>query len=139
MGHFLPPGEATTFNSKEDVMNLRILSAASALTLAATVPPAAAQSSNLGISVCAGPNGQVRFVNATEACRPSEKRVSWDSQVPRNEAGPAGPAGPKGETGPAGAQGQTGTAGPAGAQGVAGQAGPKGDIGQAGATGAAGA
>src|SRR5437899_7265985 len=126
MGHFLPLGEATTFNSKEDVMNLRILSAASALTLAATVPPAAAQSVNLGISVCAGPNGQVRFVNATEACRPSEKRISWDPQATRAEAGPAGPAGPQGPAGPAGPQGP---AGPAGPKGDTGTAGPKGETG----------
>src|SRR5438093_339018 len=117
-------------------MNLRILSAASALALAATVSPAGAQSVNTTINLCVGPNGKVRLVGPSEACRNPEDRVSFD--LPRGERGPAGPAGPQGSAGPAGPQGPAGQAGPKGDAGVAGSAGPAGPKGDAGVAGPAG-
>ena len=126
-------------------MNLRILSAASALALAATVSPAGAQSVNTTINLCVGPNGKVRLVGPSEACRNPEDRVSFD--LPRGERGPAGPAGPQGPAGPAGPQGPQGQAGQAGlkgdtgaagAQGPQGPAGTQGEMGPAGAAGAQG-
>jgi hypothetical protein len=46
-------------------------------------------------------NGQLRVVNSSSNCRPSETALTW------NQTGPAGPAGPQGPQGPAGPSGIT--------------------------------
>src|SRR5207247_3181974 len=103
----------------------------SALALA-TVAPAAAQSTNVTVYLCVGPNGRVRLVTPDEGCRDSERRLSWNlaglvgPKGDQGPAGPAGPAGPKGDTGAAGAQGAPGAVG---AQGPAGDRGPTGGLG----------
>jgi hypothetical protein len=74
-------------------------------------------------------NGQLRLVNNTDQCLPSEISISW------NQKGTAGPQGPEG---PAGAQGPIGLQGSAGPPGAAGPQGPIGLQGSAGLPGAAG-
>jgi hypothetical protein len=45
---------------------------------------------------CVAKSGQMAFVNPDRACKPDERRISWNEQGPR---GPRGPAGPRGATG----------------------------------------
>src|SRR5712691_9075497 len=90
-----------TSRSEERGMNLRVLSMVSALALA-TVAPAAAQSTNVTVYLCVGPNGRVRLVTPDEGCRDSERRLSWNLAGlvgPKGDPGPAGPAGPAGPKG----------------------------------------
>jgi hypothetical protein len=68
-------------------------------------------------------NGQVRVLDAGQACLPSEEAVSWSVQGPKGDTGPAGPQGLKGDTGPAGPQGLKGDKGDTGAQGPPGEPG----------------
>ena len=56
-------------------------------------------------------NGQVRILDAGQACLPSEEAVSWSVQGPNGDTGPAGPQGPKGDKGDTGAQGAPGEPG----------------------------
>jgi len=44
-------------------------------------------------------NGQLRIVNASSQCRPSELLISWNIVGLQGPAGPAGPAGPTGPQG----------------------------------------
>ena len=53
-------------------------------------------------------NGQVRILDAGQACLPSEEPVSWSVQGPKGDTGPAGPKGDKGDTGAQGAPGEPG-------------------------------
>jgi hypothetical protein len=59
-------------------------------------------------------NGQLRVVDSSGHCRPSETALTW------NKTGPAGPQGQTGPAGPQGPQGPTGPAGPTGPQGPSG-------------------
>lgn len=54
-------------------------------------------------------NGQVRILDAGQACLSSEEAVSWSVQGPKGDTGPAGPQGPKGDPGPQGPQGESGS------------------------------
>src|SRR3954462_15791892 len=70
------------------------------------------------LEACINPgNGNMRLVDASEACPSAETRVSW------NITGPEGPMGPAGATGPVGPAGPQGATGPAGSPGSAGPAG----------------
>ena len=61
---------------------------------------------------CANPgNGDLRLVDAGQACHANETRVQW------NVVGSQGPQGPQGPQGAAGAQGPAGPAGPSGTSG----------------------
>lgn len=80
-------------------------------------------------------NGQLRLVNNTDQCLPSEMSISWNQ---KGAAGPQGPEGPAGAQGPVGLQGSVGppgAAGPQGSAGLPGPAGPPGSIGPQGPTG----
>lgn len=68
--------------------------------------------------------GYLRVIDASEACRSGETRLTWNQ---------VGPAGPQGEPGPPGAPG------PQGAPGVAGEPGPPGPPGEPGPQGPQGA
>jgi len=89
-------------------------------------------------------NGQVRIVDADEACLQSEQAMSWSIEGPKGDTGPQGPQGvqgPLGPQGPQGTQGETGATGPQGMKGdtgATGPAGPDGPQGQQGPTGATG-
>jgi hypothetical protein len=76
-------------------------------------------------------NGQLRIVEANEACLSSETPLQWNVVGP---VGPQGLQGPQGEVGPQGAQGPQGEVGPQGIQGIPGV---KGDTGPQGPPGAA--
>ncbi len=80
-------------------------------------------------------NGQARIVSETEACLPSEHKISWSITGPQGSIGPIGPIGPQGPQGVAGPAGPVGPAGPAGPQGPAGPIGPEGPIGPTGPAG----
>src|SRR5579862_8251240 len=75
------------------------------------VAPVAAQS-NPVIYACANPgNGNLRIVDATEACRANEVRVQWNAVGQAGATGPTGPIGPQGLTGATGATGAVGANG----------------------------
>ncbi len=118
-------------------MRGQVIGFVAAFALGAGIPAAFAATSGEGdgvaIHACAGPNGQLRVVEAGEQCRKSETRLSWNSEGP---AGPAGADGARGEPGP---QGEPGPAGPPGEQGPPGPVGPKGETGERGPAGPAGA
>jgi hypothetical protein len=80
-------------------------------------------------------NGQLRLVNNTDQCLPSEMSISWNQ---KGAAGPQGPEGPAGAQGPVGLQGSSGPPGTAGPQGSAGIPGPVGVQGPAGPPGSIG-
>ena len=68
-------------------------------------------------------NGQLRVVDAGEACHNSELPVTWNVEGPQGLEGPQGemgPQGPIGPPGPVGPQGEIGPEGPMGPQGPAG-------------------
>jgi hypothetical protein len=92
------------------------------------VPIAHLASANPSVlEACVNPgNGNMRLVDAGEACHNNETRVQWNVVGPAGPAGPIGPAGPTGATGPAGPTGATGATGPAGTVGSAGPPGPAG-------------
>lgn len=86
-------------------------------------------------------NGQVRIVDESEPCLPSERALTWSVEGPQGDTGPQGPQGPQGATGPQGpqgAQGETGATGPQGPQGATGETGAAGSAGPAGPPGPAG-
>jgi hypothetical protein len=114
----------------------RVLQSASVVVVAIAVV------SSVGIAVAAVPsngvisscynstNGSVRIIDSSaEACKSSERALSW------NQVGPQGPQGPQGGTGP---QGATGAQGPGGADGAPGPQGDQGSQGVKGDTGPAG-
>jgi len=133
-------------------LRLSVVASAAALVLVVSARPADAQLlSNLSLTACIGPNGQVRLVRASESCRPSERRIEWPRagesgsgqqgpmgpagpQGPQGEVGPMGPAGPQGLQGERGFDGARGPQGPAGLDGSQGPVGPAGPAGPAGAT-----
>jgi hypothetical protein len=80
-------------------------------------------------------NGQLRLVNSTDQCLPSEMSISWNQ---KGTAGPQGPEGSAGSQGPIGFQGSVGPPGPIGLQGPAGAQGPVGLQGAAGPPGSVG-
>lgn len=65
--------------------------------------------------------GDLRAVDASEACRQYEQAVNWNQK------------GPQGDVGPQGTQGQPGVQGPKGDTGATGQTGPQGPAGPASA------
>ena len=77
-------------------------------------------------------NGQLRLVNNTDQCLPSEMSISWNQ---KGAAGPQGPEGPASAQGPVGLQGSAGPPGAAGPQGSIGPQGPTGLPGLAGIQG----
>src|SRR6185503_16003387 len=68
-------------------------------------------------------NGQLRIVEANEACLSSETPLQWNVVGP---VGPQGPQGPQGEVGPQGAEGPQGIQGIPGVKGDTGPQGPPG-------------
>jgi hypothetical protein len=102
-----------------------------AVCLAAT---ASAQDAPV-ITACAGPNGQLRLVDAAEDCRKSETSLQWSVIGPQ---GPRGDRGLQGERGPQGEPGLKGDKGDKGDRGDAGDVGPQGDRGEQGPQGAPG-
>jgi hypothetical protein len=72
--------------------------------------------------------GQLRVIDSTETCRPSELPISW------NQTGPQGPQGPQGLKGDKGDTGETGPQGPQGESGPQGERGPQGEQGLPGRT-----
>jgi len=80
-------------------------------------------------------NGQLRLVNNTDQCLPSEMSISWNQ---KGAPGPQGSAGPAGSQGPVGLQGSAGPPGPVGLQGPMGLPGPVGIQGPMGQQGPAG-
>src|SRR5436309_2300782 len=86
-----------------------------ALLLVASPLTAMAQSSSGVVYACVQQSSaQVRIINATETCRQSETRVSWNI---------VGPEGPKGDPGPPGSQGLPGAPGLQGPEGPSGLSG----------------
>lgn len=77
-----------------------------ALVVAAVLVAAAPAPGQTVITACVKLNqGQVRIVAASEACGPSEAKVTWNiagPQGPKGDVGPAGPPGPKGDPGTGG-------------------------------------
>ncbi len=87
--------------------------------------------------------GNLRVIDTSQgdACRPSEKALSWNQTGPtgpKGETGARGPTGPKGATGPAGPTGPKGATGPTGPKGSTGPSGPAGPTGPKGSTGPSG-
>jgi len=80
-------------------------------------------------------NGQLRLVNSTDQCLPSEMPISWNQKGAAGPQGPEGPAGAQGSGGLQGSAGPPGTAGPQGSAGLPGPAGPPGPVGPQGPTG----
>lgn len=108
----------------------RSLFASMLAMLALGLADASAQTPPSTIYACLNPgNGSLRVVGATQACRPNETRIQF------NTAGEPGPQGPPGPRGPQGEPGAAGGPGPQGPQGEVGPAGPKGDIGPQGPQG----
>jgi len=104
--------------------------AAAGLLSAVTLAGVGALGESEAITACAKKrSGLLRVVGSGEACRPSERVVSWSKQ------GPPGPPGEKGETGPEGPPGPAGPKGPQGEQGPAGPPGPEGPLGPPGPQG----
>src|SRR5436190_16823187 len=89
------------------------------------------------IYACANPgNGNLRIVGASEACRPSETRVTLNVTSGGGGAtGPTGPTGPTGQGGQTGSKGATGATGANGTPGTIGPTGPAGPVGAVGPTG----
>lgn len=89
-------------------------------------------------------NGQLRLVESTSACNPSELPINWNQQGPqglkgdKGDQGIQGIQGPKGDQGIQGIQGMKGDKGDQGIQGIQGPKGDKGDTGSAGPPGASG-
>lgn len=89
-------------------------------------------------------NGNLRVVEAGEACRTGESAISWSVSGGAGPAGAtgatggAGPAGANGATGATGANGTNGTNGTNGINGIDGAIGPQGPRGDTGVTGATG-
>ena len=108
-----------------------VASAAAGFALASGAALAVSPAATNEISGCyARMTGNLRVVPPGEACRASERPLSW------NQTGPQGTPGPQGETGPQGVpgpQGQPGVEGPIGPQGEPGPQGPQGVPGPAGA------
>jgi hypothetical protein len=69
-------------------------------------PVHACYATSSGLLPVAHTKGELRAVDAGEACRSYEQPIVW------NQTGPEGPAGPQGEPGPVGPQGDQGPAGP---------------------------
>jgi hypothetical protein len=80
-------------------------------------------------------NGQLRLVNNTDQCLPSEMSISWNQKGTAGPEGTEGPTGPQGSVGPPGAAGPPGPIGLQGAAGLPGPAGPTGPIGLQGPAG----
>ena len=86
-------------------------------------------------------SNQLRIIGATETCGKTERLLTWNTQGPKGDTGPAGPQGnigpqgPKGDTGPEGKQGPAGPEGPIGPRGFPGNIGPRGLTGEQGPPG----
>jgi len=103
--------------------NLAIRTCFSCIAVAILVmaaPFARAQASSVVYACVQSSSGQTRIVNASEACRTTETRMSW---------GIAGQKGDKGDKGDAGAPGAKGDPGTPGAKGDPGTPGARGDAG----------
>lgn len=88
----------------------------------ATIP-----ASNAVITACYQKNnGQLRVVDGSAACNPSELALQWNQTGPQGAQGPQGPTGPQGVPGRDGAAGANGATGPKGATGERGPVGPTG-------------
>ena len=83
-------------------------------------------------------NGQLRLVNNTDQCLPSEMSISWNQKGAAGPQGPEGPAGAQGSGGLQGSAGPPGAAGPQGSAGLPGPAGIQGPMGQQGPAGPTG-
>jgi hypothetical protein len=113
-----------------------------ALVLALSVPAggaiavrAADDARGTAIHACASRvGGRLRIVTKPNACRRSERPVTWSVTGPQGAAGPIGPAGPAGPGGAVGRAGPAGDAGPRGPQGPVGADGPRGPKGDPGTT-----
>ncbi len=75
---------------------------------------------------CYRASGALRVIDASQACRATETRITWSQSGPRGDRGAAGPKGDTGDVGAAGPKGDTGDAGPRGDVGLLG---PRGDPG----------
>ena len=69
-----------------------VLAAIGVAALAGAVTYAIAGTGGGTINACYGPNGQLRLLDPTDGCRPSETAISW------NQTGPVGPQGPAGRS-----------------------------------------
>ena len=76
-------------------------------------------------------NGQLRVVDGSESCNPSELALQWNQTGPQGVPGPQGSRGPTGPQGLAGKDGATGAMGATGARGTTGERGPVGPTGAA--------
>jgi len=56
-----------------------------------------------------GQQGNLRVVDAGQACAKGETAIRWNQQGVKGETGPEGPVGPQGDTGPQGPAGANGT------------------------------
>ena len=93
-----------------------LVALASMLTL-----PAGTSAQSGVIYACVAPGtALVRIVDATEACRAAETRVTWNVVGPPGPKGDPGPQGPAGPAGPAGPQGPPGSGTPASAEALTG-------------------
>ncbi|MDQ1713507.1 MAG: type secretion system secreted protein Hcp [Frankiaceae bacterium] len=92
----------------------------------AVAVPSGAGAAEPPVRACVQPNGALRLISSTAACKAGETLVVW------SRSGPAGPAGPKGATG---VTGPAGPAGPTGQNGQNGQNGKEGAPGTSGGTG----
>jgi hypothetical protein len=108
------------------------------IAIAAVVSVAASsvQTTNVIYGCRKAQNGQLRVVDATTICDPSEVSIQWNVVGPAGPAGPQGLQGPQGLVGPQGQQGPPGPQGEAGPQGQPGSPGAKGDTGPQGPPGA---
>lgn len=118
---------------------MRLAAVGAALMLAASVRPAAAQTSNL-LWACYVPlTGTVYRVKATNtqaACTsPTHVMFSWNEQGPQGVKGDVGPQGAKGDPGSQGPKGDPGPQGPPGAAGAPGAPGAPGATGPQGPPG----
>ena len=112
-------------------MKCRDVLAAAAGALATTalaggVAWAAIPSGNLIDACYQKVEGQLRVIDSTETCRPSELPISWNQVGQQGPQGLQGPKGDTGETGATGPQGPQGEPGPQGERGLQGEQGPAG-------------
>lgn len=83
--------------------------------------------------------GNLRVVEASSDCKPSELSVSWNQKGEKGDTGAVGPIGATGPPGPKGEQGDKGDKGDIGPQGLTGETGQQGQQGTPGGKGDPGA
>ena len=64
---------------------------------------ALAEGGSTTLNACANKTGQLRLLQANDACKSDETAVQWNVQGPKGDRGATGTQGPKGDQGPAGA------------------------------------